>query len=173
MKKKKMIIGVVIILGMALLPVSSKAVLQANPNTNGTKVDTAENWLLTVRNMEKKNQAMGLEETIDSSTKKATSESNGIDVHMIKSTEWGSVAILSASGYGNSKWLQNSEIKSTTGNKSGVYFPLTKVGEWVAGNGYALSADKKYWDAYTADDGRKSARCGDAIGTSATKNPRV
>ncbi len=173
MKKKKMILGVVIIVGVALLPLPSKAVLQANPNTNGTKVDTTENWLLTVRSMEKKNQAMGLEETIDSSTKKATSASNGIDVHMIKSTEWGTVAILSASGYGNSKWLQNSEIKSTTGNKSGVYFPLTKGGEWVAGVGTSLPADKKYYDVYNLDDGKASAKCGDAIGTSGTKNPRM
>ena len=171
MKKKKMILGVVIMLGVALLPVSSKAVLQANPNTNGTKVDTMGNWLLTVRSMEKKNQAMGLEETIDSSTKKATSASNGIDVHMIKSTEWGTVAILSTSGYGNSKRIQDSTIKSTTGNRSGVYFSLTD--EHVAGglkDNIFTGTDKKYYDEYT---NISSAKIGDALGNANTKNPRM
>ena len=169
MKKKKMIIGVVIILGMALLPVSSKAALQANPNTR--KGDTATNWIINIRKMEAKNQAMGLEETINSTTLKATSASNGIEVHMIKSTEWGTVAILSTSGYGNSKKIHESTIKTTTGNKSGVYFPLTEY-ERVAGgiSGYVFSGvDSKYYDSYTKSN--TSAKIGDALGNATTQNP--
>lgn len=56
-----------------------------------------------IRTMETKNQAMGLEESIEEQSMQSASGSNGIDVHMIKSTEWGTVAILSASGYGNKK----------------------------------------------------------------------
>lgn len=67
-----------------------------------------------IRTMETKNQAMGLEESIEEQSMQSASGSNGIDVHMIKSTEWGTVAILSASGYGNIKRLQESEIKTTT-----------------------------------------------------------
>ncbi len=134
MKKKKMIVGVVIMLGVALLPIPSKAVLQANPNTHGTngKQDFATNWMTNIRKMETKNQAMGLEETIDNTTKKSASGSNGIDVHMIKSTEYGATVILSASGYGNNKKIKDSTIKSTTGNKSGIYFSLENY-ERIAG----------------------------------------
>ena len=132
MKKKRMILGVVIMLGVALLPVSSKAVLQANPNTHNTKQTFATTWMTDIRNMETKNQAMGLEENIDNTTKKSTSGSNGIDVHMIKSTEYGATVILSASGYGNTKKIKDSNIKSTTGNKSGIYFVLG-VYERIAG----------------------------------------
>ncbi len=172
MKKKKIIIGVVIMMGMALMPIPSKAVLQANPNTNGTngKSDSVENWMTNIRKMETKNQAMGLEETIDNTTKKSASGSNGIDVHMIKSTEWGTVAILSVSGYGNSKKMNESPIKSTTGNKSGVYFPLTSYEITAGGIKQIISSgiDKKYYDVYESSD---NVKIGDALGTDKTKNP--
>ena len=50
-----------------------------------------------IRTMETKNQAMGLEESIEEQSMQSASGSNGIDVHMIKTTEWGTMAILSAS----------------------------------------------------------------------------
>ena len=156
-----------------MLPLQSKAVLQANPNTNGVKKDTNTNWMTNIRNMETLNQAMGLQETLDATTKKATSESNNIDVHMSKTTEWGAVAILSASAYGNSSILQASTIKSTTGNKSGIYFPLTDF-EWTAGGleGRIFSGvDEKYYDSYTTST--TSAKVGDALGNSTTTNPRL
>ena len=168
--KKKVILSMVIIILILVLPLQTKAVLQANPNTNGVKADTNTNWMTNIRNMETLNQAMGLQETIDATTKKATSSSNNIDVHMIKTTEWGAVAILSASGYGNSSVLQTSTIKSTTGNKSGVYFPLAY--EWTAGGleGSIFSGvDAKYYDSYTTST--TSAKAGDALGTSTTINP--
>ena len=56
-----------------------------------------------IRTMETKNQAMGLEESIEEQSMQSASGSNGIEVHMIKSTEWGTVAILSASRYENKK----------------------------------------------------------------------
>ena len=51
---------------------------------------------------------------------------------MMRSTEYGAIAILSASGYGNPQTLQNSAVKTTTGNKTGVYFTGNNW-EWVAG----------------------------------------
>ena len=170
--KKKMIFSMALLLAVIILPLQTKAVLQANPNTNGVKKDTPTNWMTNIRNMETANQAMGLQETIDATTKKATSSSNNIDVHMIKTTEWGAVAILSASGYGNSSVLQTSTIKSTTGNKSGVYFPLAY--EWTAGGleGSIFSGvDAKYYDSYTTSS--TSAKAGDALGTHSTTNPRL
>lgn len=171
MKKKKMILSLAVLLGIMVIPMQTKAVLQANPNTNGKKTDTPTNWMTNIRKMETANQAMGLQETINDTTKKATSSSNGLDVHMIKTTEWGTVAILSASGYGNPKTLQASTIRSTTGNKSGVYFPANSW-EWTAGglSGYIFSGvDGKYYDAYTTSN--TSAKAGDGLGTSGTANP--
>lgn len=97
MKRKQRILSFMLILGISMLPMPTKAVLQANPDTNGKKIDSPDNWMVNIRSMEKKNQAMGLEETINEETMESTSGSNGIDVHMIKTTEWGTMAILSAS----------------------------------------------------------------------------
>lgn len=173
MKQKKFFIIVIILVGIILLPKEVLAVLQANPNTNGAKTDIEKNWMSNIRNMETANQAMGLEETIDKTTKNATSSSNGIDVHMIKTTEWGTVAILSASGYGNIMPVHSSTIKSTTGNKTGVYFPLKSEGTAgvFSGRNFFSGVDEKYYDVYTTNN--DSAKVGDALGTSSTTNPRM
>lgn len=171
MKQKKIFIIITLIaIGIMLVPSRNYAVLQANASTHGTKTDTPTSWMTNIRNMETANQAIGLSETIDATTKKSTSGSNNIDVHMIKSTEYGAVAILSASGYGNPNTIQSSEIKTTTGNKSGIYF--NQAWENVAGglSGYVFSGvDSKYYDAYTTSN--TSAKIGDALGNSATTNP--
>ena len=163
----------VIIISILILPIQAKAVLQANPNTNGKKTDIPTSWMTNIRNMETINQAMGLQETIDATTKKATSQSNNIDVHMSKTTEFGAVAILSASGYGNPSTIQSSTIQSSTGNKTGVYFSLDWW-EWTAGGleGNIFSGvDKKYYDEYTTS--MTSVKVGDALGNSTTPNPRL
>lgn len=169
MKKKKFILSLVVVLGVALLPMQTNAVvLQGNPNTNGKGRYEAKDWMTYIRDMETSNQAMGLSETIDATTQKATSTSNDIDVHMAKTTEWGAMAILSASGYGNSKKIQESDIKSTTGNKSGIYMPLTNR-ETTAGGlkNYVFSGvDERYYDAYT--DSYTSAKTGDGLGKTGT-----
>ena len=171
MNQKRIFMIMALICGILLIPESNYAVLQANRNTHGQKADTVVYWMTNVRNMETAGQAMGLDEKIDSTTKKATSKSNGIDVHMIKTTEYGAVAILSASGYGNPSMIQLSTIKSTTGNKTGVYF--NQGWEWGAGGlqGIIFSGvDEKYYDAYTASN--ESAKKGDALGNASTDNPR-
>ena len=169
--KLKLISLVVILVVMTLLPVGNvKAALQANSNTHYKKTDTPETWMTQIRNMEKSGEAMGLSETLNSNLT-ASSGSNGIDVHMMKSTEYGATAILSASGYGNPQTLQNSSTKTTTGNKTGVYFNET-YWEYVAG-GYNENIFKgvnaKYYDAYT--NSTTSAKAGDALGSSTGTNP--
>ena len=112
---------------------------------------------------------MGLSETLNSDY--TSTSSNGIDVHMMKSTEYGAIAILSASGYGNQQTLQNSTEKTTTGNKTGVYFSGANW-EWVAGGskGNPVSGmNARYYDEYGADI--STAKVGDALGTSSTTNP--
>ena len=91
---------------------------------------------------------------------------------MMRSTEYGAIAILSASGYGNPKTLQNSSIKTTTGNKTGVYFIVGDFEELVAGgleNYIFKGINTRYYDTYTGS--QSSARKGDALGTASTTNP--
>ena len=169
--KQKMLAFILVVAFAILMPFSSvKASLQANPNTHNTKGDYATNWMSNIRSMEKSGEAMGLSETLNSDLT-ASSDSNGIDVHMMKSTEYGAIAILSASGYGNPQKLQNSTEKTTTGNKTGVYFSGANW-EWVAGGLQGSifgGVNSKYYDSYTG--AQASAKVGDALGTSGTTNP--
>ena len=163
--KLKLILLVVVLAVMVLLPVGNvNASLQANPNTHNKKVDGPTNWMSNIRSMEKSGEAMGLSETLNSDLT-ASSDSNGIYVHMMKSTEYGAIAILSASGYGNPQKLQNSTEKTTTGNKTGVYFSGANW-EWVAGGLQGSifgGVNSKYYDSYTG--AQESAKVGDALGT--------
>ncbi len=112
---------------------------------------------------------MGLSETYNPDY--TSTSSNGIDVHMMKSTEYGAIAILSASGYGNPKKLQESTIKTTTGNKTGVYFSGANW-EWVAGGGAGnpvSGMNARYYDKYGGDI--STAKAGDALGNYNSANP--
>lgn len=167
--KKILIIVGMFFLAMIMLIGESKAALQANPNTHYQKVDSITNWMVDIRNMEKSGEAMGLNETLNTDLT-PLSESNNIDVHFLRSTEYGAVAILSASGYGNPQILQESTIKTTTGNKTGVYFS-GEHWEWVSARVETAPAggDSRYYDSYTGV--QESARVGDALGDSTTSNP--
>ena len=167
MKIKK--IGITIILMAMMLMLSGggvKAVLQANPNTHGVKTLKLSSWISQVRQMEAAGGAMGLNETIGADL--TSSESNGIDVHLIKTTEYGAMAILSASEYGNESNAQS--MTTTTGNNTGVM--LNGQWEWTAGSagaGIPSGADARYYDLYTTSS--DSAKAGDALGSATTTNP--
>lgn len=169
-KLSRKFILLVVALGIMFMPIGTvKATLQSNPTTHSRKqADYHTNWITKIRNIEKLGESMGLSETLNSDLT-AESESNNIDMHFMKSTEYGAIAILSASGYGNQQTLQESEIKTTTGNESGVYF-WGDVWEYVAGgyDGYSGVAPR-YFDTYTTS--QNSARIGDALGTDTTYNP--
>lgn len=150
----------------------SKAALQANQNTQYTKKDVPVNWMKAFRQMETAGGAMGLNETLNDEDLTASSESNGIDVHMMRTTEYGAIAILSASGYGNSS--NDKIITTTTGNSTGVILNVvnTDIWEYSAGglSGSIFSGvDSRYFDTYTGSP--TSARIGDTLGTELTKNP--
>lgn len=113
--------GVMVFLGTN----SSKAVLQSNGNDGATY--NLNDWMINVRKMEELGGAMGLSETVDSNLT-SSNGSNNIDVHMEKNTEYGALAILSASSYGNPNKTNDGE--TTTGNATGVVMKLNK--EWVA-----------------------------------------
>ena len=165
MKKTKLILLTLIIMLATILinTMEVQATLQANPNTHYKKADTPAKWMTNFRKMEETGGAMGLSETLNADLT-SSSGSNNIDVHMMRTTEYGAIAILSASGYGNSKTLQNSTIKTTTGNKTGVYL---SGGNWEYNAGgledrIFSGVNKKYYDTYTG--ARNSARVGDALG---------
>ena len=115
---------------------NSKAVLQANGN--GSAIYNISDWMLNVRRMEELGGAMGLTETLNSNLT-SSSESNNIDVHMEKNTEYGALVILSASSYGNPNKVEDGN--TTTGNATGVLMYLNS--EWVA-SGTVVSATNYY-----------------------------
>ena len=165
--KLKLLLAIIMLTAMTVMPVGRvKAALQANPNTQYTKAAGATSWMTWFRQMEEPGGAMGLNETLKDDL---TSESsNGIDVHMMRTTEYGAIAILSASGYGNPS--NDRAITSTTGNETGVMVN-TNQWEWNAGGlqGSIFSGvNSRYFDTYTGE--RESARVGDALGSSTTTN---
>ncbi|MCI9247201.1 MAG: hypothetical protein HFJ30_08900, partial [Clostridia bacterium] len=99
-KLKQILVTSALVLGMLTIGgTSSKAALQANSATHATgKTATGASWIQSIREMEKSGQTMGLNETIGNNLV-ATSSSNNIDVHMMRTTEYGAMAILSASGF--------------------------------------------------------------------------
>lgn len=115
MKKIKILLSCVVLIIIILLGNESKAVFQSNENTPAEF--NFEKWFTEIRDMEKLGGGMGLNETINEDL--TSTVSNNIDIHMQKNTEYGAIAILSASPYGNPNIVQDKE--STTGNKSGVY----------------------------------------------------
>ena len=171
-KTKQILLTSTLLLGMLTIGgTSSKAALQANLTThNAGKTDTGANWITNIRQMETAGQTMGLTETIGSNLV-ATSSSNNIDVHMMKTTEYGAMAILSASGFGWKGKLADAPVKSTTGNVTGVYVMGTRW-EWTAGvcSASTVGKDARYYDLYTTS--QTSAKVGDALGLDTyTDNP--
>ena len=165
MKKTKLILATLTIMFIALLcsTVEAQAALQANSDTNynSENIKKPWEWMRSFRSMENSGGGMGLSET-QGTDLTSTSGSNSIDVHMMRATEYGAIAILSASGYGNPS--NDKVITTTPGNKTGIYFSGAKY-EFVAGgleNNIFPNTNKKYYDTYTTE--RSSARVGDALG---------
>ena len=165
--KAKVIITAIIVLATILI-VSTKT--QANYQSvfptreNGVKYlgsVRGKEWINNIRNMEADGQVMGLTETHDESTLLSTSGSNNIDAHLMKNTEYGAIAILSASkeygkqGEGTNRYVMSGTgLKTTTGNVYGMY--PTGYNEWTASdltgsgsNGFDTNINEKYRDMYT------------------------
>lgn len=157
---------------LLILPLKSHAALQSNPSTHygASYKKTPVQWMSQIRQMEAANNAMGLTEVFNSDlTTKDGTESNNIDVHMMRNTEYGAIAILAVSGYGNPTTMQASGVKSTTGNVTGVYYTTAGYNdsihyEFVAGglSGRIFSGtNTRYYDAYSATKG--AVKVGDAM----------
>ena len=163
MKLKNKILTLIVMIFaicMMLMPSNVHAALQANgSNPSAYSLPT---WITTIRQMEAIGGTLGLTDTIDeTSLVSSATTSNNLDIHMEKNTEYGAMAILSASAYGNQNVIANGE--TTTGNKTGVYINFNK--EWVAAGTLKscseyFNANSKYKNLYTRN---YKAIAGDAI----------
>lgn len=135
------IIALSLISMLSLLSSSSYGALQANNGTPATK--TINDWIVAVRQMEAAGGTLGKSETINTTGLLATTDSNGMDCHMEKNTEYGAMIILSASAYGKPTKINNGE--TTTGNETGVKMNINK--EMVAASGGALGQAANYKNA--------------------------
>lgn len=169
-KKYYLLILSLMLITLIILPQKAYAALQSNPSThyNNSYQKNPSAWMKAIRYMEAANNAMGLTESFNSDlTTKQGTPSNNIDVHMMRNTEYGAIAILAVSGYGNPTTMYGT--KTTTGNVTGVYYYTTSDHdydhrEYVAGG---LSerifggTNTRYYDVYSASNG--AVKKGDAM----------
>lgn len=167
MKTKKILSTLVLgIMFCMLLQTSSQAALQSN-QSGSILSKPATDWIIRVRQMESDGGGMGLNEVVGDDAL-ATTESNGIDVHLQKNTEYGAIVLLGASDYGkqglvggtsSSRYMNNGDryltgtsIKaSSTGNVTGVYeLGTSNAYEWTAGGGvdFLSNIAPRYRDIY-------------------------
>lgn len=156
-QKLNILLGTIIFAIIVLVTNKSNAGLQSNGDTPATK--NINDWMLEVRKMQTSGGTLGLSDTINESN--LTSNNTNLDIHMEKNTEFGAMALLSASAYGKPDKINDGE--TTTGNKSGIYININK--EWVAAGTLSLcsqyvNAKSRYKNLYTLP---YVAKKGDAI----------
>lgn len=157
--KNKFLLGVLTISSvcMILQPNKVNAALQSNGGTSARK--TANDWILQIRQMQELGGTLGRTDTV--STTNLISNATDLDIHMEKNTEYGAMAILSASSYGNPNKIEDGD--TTTGNSTGIVMNINK--EWVAAFNYTDStnlknASSRYKNIYKST---YEAKIGDAI----------
>ena len=145
-----MIIFMIMMVGIFVLSTKVEAALQAN---GGTPLTANQNdWISAVRQMQATGGTLGLTDTINTNL---TSSNKNMDIHMQKNTEYGAMAILSASAYGNPNKITDGQ--TTTGNASGIQIKLNE--EWVAAGpnitqvGKMKNAAARYWNNYGTGNG--------------------
>lgn len=130
---KKIILASILMLIVLLYTSTVHAAIQSSGETAAQyNMDT---WIKSIRQMESVGGGFGLSETINSNLT-SSSGSNNIDVHMEKNTEYGAMAILSASSYGNPNKIEDGQ--TTTGNETGIVMKINQ--EWVAAGTISLSS---------------------------------
>ena len=118
--------GILLLIAMLaiIFPTVSSANLQSRPGVKSLKYKTASEYFLLCRQMETSSGPLGLNATIEvknidnKEQVVETTDPNGIDVHMIKNTEYGTAAMLSASAYGDCPYgSSDSDSNDTTTRK--------------------------------------------------------
>ena len=149
-------IFLIILASMIIMPNTSRAALQSNGGTPATK--TIDQWMLQIRQMQSAGGTLGLTDTINETG--LTSTNTNLDIHMDKNTEYGAMAILSASSYGKPDKVNSGE--STTGNKTGVVININNesvAAGLIASASIYTKATERYKNEYTPYE----PKIGDAI----------
>ena len=111
--------------------------------------------------MESLGGTLGLIETQNADLT-SNSGSNNLDIHMHKNTEYGAMALLSASSYGNPSKIEDGG--TTTGNETGV--KITSNYEWTAAQHIDYYEKTSYNDRYInyyQASGKNESKRGDAF----------
>lgn len=117
MKVKNKILTIMVAgvaLSTLIIPNKANAALQSNGGTPASK--SIEEWILQIRQMQELGGTLGRTDTV--STTDLRSNVTDLDIHMEKNAEYGAMAILSASAYGNPNKINDGE--TTTGNSTGI-----------------------------------------------------
>lgn len=143
MKVKKILVILIVLMMLSFTIKINivQAALQSNGNAPATK--NRNTWITQVRTMETLGGTLGLIETQNADLT-SSSGSNSLDIHMQKNTEYGAMALLSASSYGNPSKIENAG--TTTGNETGVVIPYNK--EWTAAQYTDIVGKTSYAERY-------------------------
>lgn len=147
-------------LSALIMPNKSNAALQSNGGTPAVKLQG--DWVLQIRQMQEMGGTLGRTDSIN--TTNLTSNATDLDIHMEKNTEYGAMAILSASAYGNPNKINDGE--TTTGNSTGIVINFNNERVSAASSeqkyvGEFISANNRYKNVYSGKD--YVAKMGDAI----------
>lgn len=106
------------ILSGLIIPNKANAALQSNGGTPVGKIGG--DWILKIRQMQELGGTLGRTDIVN--TTDLSSNATDLDIHMEKNTEYGAMAILSVSAYGNPNKINDGE--TTTGNSTGIVIKL-------------------------------------------------
>lgn len=115
-KRKTFIALIIMIIAVSLIFCNkSYAAYQIRPNYAALRNTPVTTFWPEIRKMETSGGPLGL--NMDEKYIYSGGDNNGLDIHMIKNSEWGAVAMLSMSGYGSA----NGTSQYSTGNYTGVH----------------------------------------------------
>ena len=164
LRLKKIIVAIIIVIVLLLQGQALATGGQASGisgtlyRASGTSTTSASYFFELIRSMETSTGTLGVESNMNT-TNYIDSSGNGIDCHLEKNTEYGTITIFAASEYGNKSSNDNT---STGANKTGVFQMSggTNAGELVAntlqqtketakiGNNALTNADSRYVNEY-------------------------
>ena len=156
---KKIILSISIILAIILINGNVHAVGGQASGTSSLYSKTVSYFFELIRAMETPTGTLGVNSNINTTTY-VDSSGNGIDCHLEKNTEYGTITLLAASEYGN---VTSTDSASTALGATGVFQMNNGNREYVANtwssaengtpttnsyNGALTSADSRYVNKY-------------------------
>ena len=156
---KKLILSIIIVLAIILINGNVHAVGGQASGTSSLYSKTVSYFFELIRAMESPTGTLGVDSNINTTTY-VDSSSNGIDCHLEKNTEYGTITLLAASEYGNAT---STDSASTAIGATGVFQMNNGYREYVANtwssaengtattnsfNGALTSADARYVNKY-------------------------